>query len=246
MGLLSGQLRAWPAAGSSIDSWAATAEPLAAMIEFGGVGGADAASSSVPARTGQADSQPQPLLLLGREDAAALQLLLQGLLHASEPERQEGAARVLAALVRRSGSAAAAAHLVQRGALRRARELAAGAAFSQVRESARLLVEQLELELELERGCQLEEEAPVVVAAGIAAAPASSGGLGEGVQSAGEATAAAASSGACAACGAAKASGGAKLRKCAGCRAVHYCGAACQTAHWRQHRAACRATQGAQ
>jgi hypothetical protein len=50
----------------------------------------------------------------------------------------------------------------------------------------------------------------------------------------------------CAACGAAKASGGAKLRRCAGCRAVRYCSAACQKAHWREHRAACEAAQRAQ
>jgi hypothetical protein len=44
----------------------------------------------------------------------------------------------------------------------------------------------------------------------------------------------------CARCSAAPAAG-AKFQLCAGCRALRYCGPACQKAHWRQHKAACKA-----
>jgi hypothetical protein len=44
-------------------------------------------------------------------------------------------------------------------------------------------------------------------------------------------------------CGAAGA--GAALKLCTGCEQVRYCGAACQRAHWAQHKAACRQAQRA-
>lgn len=44
----------------------------------------------------------------------------------------------------------------------------------------------------------------------------------------------------CAACGATG-----SLKRCAGCRGVRYCGAACQRAHWRQHAAECRRLRAA-
>jgi hypothetical protein len=47
---------------------------------------------------------------------------------------------------------------------------------------------------------------------------------------------AALSTGACAGCGAADAA-----KRCAACRAVFYCSAACQRAHWREHKAPCAA-----
>lgn len=41
------------------------------------------------------------------------------------------------------------------------------------------------------------------------------------------------------------ASAATKLRTCAGCRAVRYCSADCQHAHWPLHKAACRAARAA-
>jgi hypothetical protein len=35
------------------------------------------------------------------------------------------------------------------------------------------------------------------------------------------------------------------LKLCAGCGGARYCGAACQHAHWREHKAACRAAAAA-
>jgi hypothetical protein len=49
---------------------------------------------------------------------------------------------------------------------------------------------------------------------------------------------------ACDACGiavAASAGGGSGLKRCGACRVAAYCGAACQRAHWRAHKAACAA-----
>ena len=43
----------------------------------------------------------------------------------------------------------------------------------------------------------------------------------------------------CAACGAT----GQGLSRCAGCRAVRYCGPECQRSDWRRHKASCRAAQ---
>jgi hypothetical protein len=45
----------------------------------------------------------------------------------------------------------------------------------------------------------------------------------------------------CAKCGATEGAGGSKLKVCARCRAVHYCSAACQKAHWSDHRRVCGA-----
>lgn len=44
----------------------------------------------------------------------------------------------------------------------------------------------------------------------------------------------------CAACGQPEGMA-VKLKRCSGCHAVRYCGADCQRAHWRAHKAACRA-----
>lgn len=41
----------------------------------------------------------------------------------------------------------------------------------------------------------------------------------------------------CASCGAK----GPGLKRCAACKTVHYCGEECQTAHWREHKASCKA-----
>jgi hypothetical protein len=35
-----------------------------------------------------------------------------------------------------------------------------------------------------------------------------------------------------------------KLQLCGGCRAVHYCGAGCQRAHWPEHRRVCSGGAG--
>ena len=48
----------------------------------------------------------------------------------------------------------------------------------------------------------------------------------------------------CHGCGGAPTSG-CVLKRCAGCRAVRYCAAACQKAHWPQHKAACKALAAA-
>ena len=45
----------------------------------------------------------------------------------------------------------------------------------------------------------------------------------------------------CARCGATEGAGGSKLKVCARCRAVRYCSAACQKAHWSAHRRVCGA-----
>jgi hypothetical protein len=75
-------------------------------------------------------------------------------------------------------------------------------------------------------------------AAGALAATSSAPGQGAA------APAAAAPARACAACGVAPEPGGAvRLRLCAGCSAVRYCSAECQRAHWKAHRAACKALQ---
>jgi hypothetical protein len=50
---------------------------------------------------------------------------------------------------------------------------------------------------------------------------------------------------ACAATGADVAAAGGKLRFCTACRAVAYCGAACQRADWRRHAPACKAAAAA-
>eukprot|EP00741_Cyanophora_paradoxa_P011720 tig00020563_g11324.t1 len=46
----------------------------------------------------------------------------------------------------------------------------------------------------------------------------------------------------CAACSAE----GTSLKECGRCRAVSYCNAECQRAHWRQHKAACKAAPPAE
>jgi hypothetical protein len=254
MKLLIERLRACPA--SVGRAWAQAVEILAAMIEVGdGSGGAASAH------------QPQPRLLgQGQEDEDALELLPQALLSASEPEQQARAARALALLVERSGSSEVAAHLVRRGALGRARQLAASsaAAGAEPLESALLLLRQLEalvepeqlevLEQHWRQQQQQEQQQQEQIEEGLRARATGAGpaGPGAGSSSAGgaERTAAAGgaanSLGACAVCGAANTSDGAKLRKCAGCRAVRYCSPACQKAHWREHRAACKAAQQAQ
>jgi hypothetical protein len=205
-------------------SWGITAEALGAMMDLGGSSG-----RPVP-------SEP----LLGPDDDAALEALLQALLHARDPVRQETAARVLMVALSRSssGGAEGAVLLAERGALRRARELAASSGDGKVRASAARLVDTLEeLLLVAQQGAAGEG----------AAANDEHGRRQQEAAAAGTPPiGAAASSSVCAACGAAKASGGAKLRRCAGCRAVRYCSPACQKAHWRQHRAACEAAQRAQ
>jgi hypothetical protein len=40
--------------------------------------------------------------------------------------------------------------------------------------------------------------------------------------------------------------GGTGLKKCTGCKNVRYCGAACQLAHWKEHKADCKATKKVQ
>ena len=47
----------------------------------------------------------------------------------------------------------------------------------------------------------------------------------------------------CAGCGAASGPAGQKLRRCSGCRAVHFCSEQCQQMAWPEHRGACRAVQ---
>jgi hypothetical protein len=244
MGLLTERLRACPAGDNN--TWVQAAQALAAMIEVGDTSGGAASAG-----------QPGPQLL-GQEDDAALELLLQGLLSARAPERQAQAASALALLLERSSSVEVAAHMVQRGALGRARQLAASSAASPAAlECASLLLEQLEElvepeELEvLEVRCRRQQQEGLrargagAEAAGLSAGGSSSAGRQEGEAAAG-AAAASSLGGVCAACGAAKASGGAKLRKCAGCLAVRYCSLACQKAHWREHREACKAAQQAQ
>ncbi len=146
LGLLTERLRACPAVDNT---WAQAAEPLAAVIEVGDASGGGAASAG----------QPRPL---GQEDAAALELLLQGFLSASQPEQQAWAARGLALLLGRSGSSEAAAHLVQRGALGRARQLAASSpagaeALESAQSYASLLLQQLEELVEPEELEALEQ-----------------------------------------------------------------------------------------
>ena len=50
----------------------------------------------------------------------------------------------------------------------------------------------------------------------------------------------------CAGCGAASGPAGQKLRRCSGCRAVHFCSEQCQRVAWPEHRAACRAAAAQQ
>jgi hypothetical protein len=38
---------------------------------------------------------------------------------------------------------------------------------------------------------------------------------------------------------------GAGLKKCTGCKQVRYCGQTCQLAHWKAHKAVCKASQEA-
>ena len=33
------------------------------------------------------------------------------------------------------------------------------------------------------------------------------------------------------------------MKLCAGCKDIYYCDAACQLAHWKEHRADCRAAR---
>ena len=47
---------------------------------------------------------------------------------------------------------------------------------------------------------------------------------------------------ACAACGVTPPPGG-RLLACSGCKSVRYCDAKCQKAHWKAHKAACKAAQ---
>ncbi|GBF92096.1 hypothetical protein Rsub_04443 [Raphidocelis subcapitata] len=47
----------------------------------------------------------------------------------------------------------------------------------------------------------------------------------------------------CAGCGSARCCDSGPLLRCVGCKAQHYCGDACATAHWPVHRAACRRVQ---
>jgi hypothetical protein len=47
--------------------------------------------------------------------------------------------------------------------------------------------------------------------------------------------------GSCGNCGAAPVKPAGKLKNCAGCFAVAYCGSECNTAHWQRHKAACKA-----
>jgi hypothetical protein len=245
LGLLTERLRACPAGDDR--AWAQAAEPLAAVIEVGDTGGGAASAG-----------QPGPL---GQEDAAALELLLQGLLSASEPEQQAWAARGLALLLGRSGSSEVAAHLAQHGALGRARQLAASSpagaeALESAQSYASLLLQQLEELVEPEELEALEQRwqegqqeglRARAAGAGPARPGAAAGGSAPGMESAAAAAGGAASSSVCAGCGmeASGGSGGAKLRRCGGCRAVHYCSPACQKAHWQAHRAACKAAQGA-
>lgn len=49
----------------------------------------------------------------------------------------------------------------------------------------------------------------------------------------------------CAACATPSSQPGVTLKLCTGCRGVRYCGAECQKAHWRAHKAACRAARAA-
>ena len=44
----------------------------------------------------------------------------------------------------------------------------------------------------------------------------------------------------CIQCGARKAPGSAALKKCSACMHARYCGEACQHAHWREHKSACK------
>jgi hypothetical protein len=90
------------------------------------------------------------------------------------------------------------------------------------------------------------QQAAQAAAAAAAAEPPSlepdgraSGGGGGG------AAATAASAACCAACGG-RGDGQTKLRRCAGCKAVRYCGPDCQQAHWRLHRRECAAPRGRQ
>jgi hypothetical protein len=237
--LLTERLRACPAGDGS--AWARTAGPLAAMIEVGNASGGAASAG-----------QPQPRLL-GQEDEVALELLVQGL-HANDRERQARAAAALALLLMRSRSGEVAAHLAQRGVLGQARQLAASSAAGDEQLRSVLLalgrmLEEPEVLQGLEERWRQQQEGLRARAAG--AEPAGpSGGVGGSsarrAEGAAAAVSGAASSGdVCACCGAAKASGSAKLRRCAGCLAVRYCSPACQKAHWREHRAACKAAQGA-
>jgi hypothetical protein len=78
-------------------SWEVAAEALAPVVQF-----------SQPAAPGQPPAS--------REDAAAVELLVQALMHASQPGRQETAARVLQVLLWRSSSVPGAARRAAAGA----------------------------------------------------------------------------------------------------------------------------------